>query len=537
MKEKNILTENEAEVFLNSYTFYRKAEHYLQLMNDQQTHTIPSEGEIAEKLSHFLGFKDLKSFKEYLRLSKAKVQSVYNSIAGTEKLVEVKNDFDKINFTDTKRAQNNLEFLRTGKNLFEKKQFDSRTISSFEKIEDLLVNFLITSMNPDLVLENFCRIIKTAHFPQIWFEEFTDKKFFNLFLKLCECSQKTIDLFAEDKLLRDYFLSRQSLIPFDDFIISNLDHKTFYFRSALHLTAQLLLPKNFSVLYTKFLNQKFLLLIDEFTHDKKWKNNYFISAMGSYGASELSFSSDVDLIFVVGNIHQYPEIQKDFQKLLQTLRNNFPGLEIDCRLRPEGKSSQLVWDINDYKKYFTNRARVWELQSFTKCRLISGNKNLFKSFTSHYIEVVKLTDQKLIKTEMIGMRKKLYPISDNSFNLKKSSGGLADIDFIISFLLLTNPNLLLERIENQGNKLFDVLRKISNNDVYFDLLETNFYFLKLIELANQYIFNTKLSKIPTEELKLIKLSIECGFQDSKSFMNKLNEIIKQTRKEFQNIFN
>jgi [glutamine synthetase] adenylyltransferase / [glutamine synthetase]-adenylyl-L-tyrosine phosphorylase len=537
LKEKRILTENEAEIFLNAYIFYRKAEHYLQLMNDQQTHTIPAEGEIAEKLAHFLGHKDLKSFKEYLESSKVKVQSVYNSIVGIEKSVGAKNDFSKIKFTDIKRAQNNFEFLRTGKNLFEKKQFDSRTTSSFEKIEDQLYSFLIESISPDLVLENFSRVIKTAHFPQIWFEEFTDKKFFDLFLQLCERCQKAIDLFAEDKVLRDDFLSRECLIPFDESVSSNINHKTFYFRCAIQLTAKLLSPQIFLELYSNFLNQKFVWLIDEFTKDKKWKSCYFISAMGSYGASELSFSSDVDLIFVVSDIQKYPEIQKEFQKLLQTLRDNFQGLEIDCRLRPEGKSSQLVWDINDYKKYFTNRARVWELQSFTKCRFIAGNKNLFKNFTAHYIETVKLKDQKLIKTEMIEMRKKLLPISNDSFNLKKSSGGLADIGFIVSFLLLANPYLLLERIKNPGNKLAEAFKKIYGKEVNFDLLETNFYFLKQIELANQIIFNTKLSKVPTEELKLLKLSRECGFTDSKSLMNKLSEIINQTRKEYQNIFN
>jgi hypothetical protein len=51
-------------------------------------------------------------------------------------------------------------------------------------------------------------------------------------------------------------------------------------------------------------------------------------------------------------------IQKDFQRLLQNLKDNFSGLEIDCRLRPEGKSSRLVWDLEQYKKYFSNRARI-----------------------------------------------------------------------------------------------------------------------------------------------------------------------------------
>jgi len=57
--QNDMLSEEEANCFTNAYIFYRKAEHYLQLMNDQQTHTIPSEGEISEKLAHFLNFKDL----------------------------------------------------------------------------------------------------------------------------------------------------------------------------------------------------------------------------------------------------------------------------------------------------------------------------------------------------------------------------------------------------------------------------------------------------------------------------------------------
>ncbi|MDP2364919.1 MAG: hypothetical protein Q8M94_14265 [Ignavibacteria bacterium] len=537
LKQKKILTENEANIFLNAYIFYRKAEHYLQLMNDRQTHTIPSEGEIAEKLAHFLGFKDLKTFKETLESSKDKVQSVYNSIVGIEKSAEAKIDFNRIKFTDAQRAQNNYEFLRTGKNLFEKKQFDSRTISSFERIEGQLITFLLSSIQPDLVLENFSRIIKTAHFPQIWFEEFSDTIFFILFLELCEKSQKAIDLFAEDKFLRDNFLSRESLVPITKELFSNLNLKTFHFRSAIQLTAKLLSPQSFSILYTEFLDYKFSTLIEEFTNDKKWRGNCFIAAMGSFGASVLSFSSDIDLVFVVSDIHKYPDLQKDFQKILKTLKDNFPGLDIDCRLRPEGKSSQLVWDINDYKKYFSNRARVWELQSFTKCRLLSGNKKLFSNFIDHLVETVKGKDQKLIKSEMIEMRKKLYPISDDSFNLKKSPGGLADIDFIISFLLLTNPNFLTKRTNNSFKYSFDVLKKKNCKEVSIDLLESNFYFLKRIELVNQYVFNTKLSKVPTEELKLFKLSKECGFPDSKSFIDKLNLTIKQTRKEYQNIFN
>lgn len=516
--DKNILNKDEYEILTKAYIFYRKAEHYLQLMNDQQTHNIPVEGEIAEKLSHYSGCKELKSFNRLLNDYKQKVRMVYISIVGSEPEIEdTKSDFDKIKFSDIKRAKSNLEFLRTGKSILEKKQFDSRTTISFEKLEERIISFLIASINPDLVLENFVRIIKSAQFPQIWYDELNDEKFLKLTMQLCERSQKAVDIFSEDKFLRDEYLSRDSLLPLKNINSVSLSLKQFYFRSAIQLTAKILSPEDFSFIYSEFLDSNISNFTEQFTIDQKWKNNFFIAAMGSYGSKEVSFASDIDLIFVVNEISNYPSIQNDFQNLLQTIRNNFAGLDVDCRLRPEGKSSQLVWDINEYKKYLLIRARVWELQAYTKVRLIYGNSDLFNEFMSVYYDVVKTKDDKQIKSEMAEMRKKLLPINDGSFNIKKSSGGLYDIDFIKSFIKLTQL-------------------KISGLNLNFEELENNFIFLKQIELLNQNIFNTKISKVPTDEIKLLKLSRECGFENNKSFLHKLNEVIQQNKILYQNIF-
>ena len=537
LKSESIISPEEADIFINSYTLYRKAEHYLQLMNDLQTHTIPSDGELAEKLAHFLKFDSLKSFKEHLNYSKEKVQFIYNSIVGINNSQIVNDDFDIINFYDIKRAKSNLEFLRSGKSLFDKKQFDKRSMDSFQKIENGLLQFLKDSIDPDLVLEYFARIIRSAHFPQIWFEEFSDSKFFNLFLSLCERSQKAIDLFAEDKKLRDTFLSRDSLAPLNEISFNNLTLKEFYFRASVQLTAGIIDPISFPILYSKFLYTKMNSVVQNSVKDKNWKSNFFIAAMGSFGSGELSFSSDIDLIFVVKNIKDYPTVQKDFQYLLQNFKDDLPGLEIDCRLRPEGKASQLVWDIEDYNRYFSNRARIWELQAFTKCRLVSGNDSLFNDFINHYINTVKEKNLSQIKKDMIEMRKKLYPISDTTFNIKKSGGGLIDIDFIISFLFLSNPDLLFHRQRLNTENIFYLIKNIFNKEIIFDQLENNFITLKRTELLNQVIFNNKLAKIPIDDLKLKKLSKECGFSNGDFLIKRFDEIKDQNKMIFRNIFN
>ena len=162
---------------------------------------------------------------------------------------------------------------------------------------------------------------------------------------------------------------------------------------------------------------------------------------------------------------------------------------------------------------------------------------LFNSFFTYYIQTVKQKDKELIKKEMFEMRKKLYPGLDTSFNIKKSSGGLADIDFIVSFLFLTNPDLLVERKEKVTSNSFELIKKVSIKEINIDKLEINYYSLKQIELTNQLLFNSRISKIPTEEIKLKKLSKECGFSNTKLFISRLNEIIEQTRTQFQTIFN
>jgi len=518
LTEKNILSKQEAKSFSDSYIFYRRIEHYLQLMNDQQTHTVPADGELAEKLANFIGFNDLNSFKRFLNEAKKKVQLIYSSIVGSEIEIAVKNRLSEIKFVDIKRAKNNFDFLRTGKSILEKKQFDSRTISSFDKIESQIINYLKTSLTPDIVLDNFTRIIKTAQFPQIWYDEFYNTKFLELTLKLCEFSQKSIDIFAEDKSLRDEYLSRICLIPLNNFELKSITLRQFLFRSSIQLSANIISTKDFFNLYTNYIDKSIAELSDKFVEDKKWKSNFFIAAMGSYGNSNLTFASDIDLLFVFADSSEHNSLQKDFQKLLSIFKDYLPAIEIDCRLRPEGKNSQLVWDIEEYKKYFTNRARVWELQAFTKCRFVYGSYNLFNKFQSDFGSVASAKDTKQIKSEMIEMRKKLLPINDSSINIKKSFGGLYDIDFIKSFLKLTSTIC-------------------EDYKINFEELENNFNFLKQIELLNQNIFNTKLSKIPTEELKLIKLAKELGFANISSFTNKLNTVIQQNRKFYQNIFN
>ena len=184
LNEKNLLTTDEAEVFKNAYRFYRRIEHYLQLMNDKQTHAIPADIEMLNKMSTYLGFGSVKDFKDELKNNRHSVSKIYHSIMGKEVKVKSKNDLSEINFENRKKALQDFTFLREGKGLLGQKEFDEKTISAFHTIEPDIISYLRKALNPDIALQNFVRVLKHSNFPHLFYKELSDKIFLKSFLTL-----------------------------------------------------------------------------------------------------------------------------------------------------------------------------------------------------------------------------------------------------------------------------------------------------------------------------------------------------------------
>ena len=62
LNHSDFISKSEAKTLTSAYIFYRQIEHYLQLMNNRQTHLIPVEGELLQKMSaHLVNIHTLAS--------------------------------------------------------------------------------------------------------------------------------------------------------------------------------------------------------------------------------------------------------------------------------------------------------------------------------------------------------------------------------------------------------------------------------------------------------------------------------------------
>jgi glutamine synthetase adenylyltransferase len=138
------------------------------------------------------------------------------------------------------------------------------------------------------------------------------------------------------------------------------------------------------------------------------------------------------------------------------------------------------------------------------------------------------------------MRKKIssqkIATSLEIFNVKKSSGSLTDIEFILQYFLLCNPVLFNKSL---GNKTTEQLNLISD---YLDdkslefVLKNAFNFFKSVELLNQLFFNNTTSKIVLEDKTLNSFSKKMGYKNPAQFKDDIKSFSAKVRNIYSQIF-
>lgn len=528
-----LLKTDEQDTFINAYSFYRKIEHFLQLMNDTQTHLIPENKDLIRKISLYTNFINEDEFISQLELYRKKVRMIYDAILSNDSEVN-KSSIESIQFKDRIKADKNFRFLRTGIGIIDRKEFDSRTIESFLMLEKSLIKYLTKSASPDKVLENLVKVIRSTKFVGIWYSEFRSSKIFNDFLRTCEFSQKAIDLLSTNKLVEEFFLSGNAYQKYPEDEIPNYSSSEIIFLCSFQFGLGLISQQKLSNWLGLFVDSKIKQC------NKPDYCKYFIGAMGSYGTSSLSFSSDIDLVVVAETVEGFPLIQSDFQNFLNEIKKLLFPFQVDFRLRPEGNKSPLVIDISNYDSYLSERARLWEFQSLIKLRFVDGDKELytklnklirkhFNRFESNHISREMLSMYKLIQSQQI-------KTSGSGVNIKKDRGTLMTIDFIVQSLIFKNKAILKDVIGKSTPSVFNKIKRVTS-EADVKTLYAHYKYLKKIEIVIQNLFNLDNTLIPQDTDKRSIISKSLKLNNSQILVDDIARITKHNNLLFDKYVN
>ncbi len=262
-------------------------------------------------------------------------------------------------------------------------------------------------------------------------------------------------------------------------------------------------------------------------------------ALGKYGGAELTFGSDLDLIFL-GDPENLPEQEKAVRALMQWLGGGGARSihEVDLRLRPHGKAGPLVTTLPALEKYHGPRGAggAWELQMLTRARPFgpeTAQTREFRRFVDERIYSEPLPDEAMEALWRMRLRiqNERDRVSPKERAYKTAAGGLIDLEFLAQFHQLRlgcrHPPLRQPGTRTVLAALIDL--RLVPEEAGRALLG-GFDFLRRIEGNLRRDLNRGVSVIPEDPREQAALARWMGFHETEAFWNDYTRRLEETRR-------
>lgn len=188
-----------------------------------------------------------------------------------------------------------------------------------------------------------------------------------------------------------------------------------------------------------------------------------IVGLGRLGGGALTHASDLDIVFLFNGDHAAESdgtrplgatlyFNRLAQRVIAAL--SVPTAEgalyeVDTRLRPSGAQGPLAVSLDSFARYQSESAWTWEHMALTRARGLCGPGPALAQLDALVAaELHRERDPAKLRTDVLGMRADMarHKPGQGALDVKLSRGGLVDLEFLVHFLQLRHrialaPNL------------------------------------------------------------------------------------------------
>ncbi len=186
-----------------------------------------------------------------------------------------------------------------------------------------------------------------------------------------------------------------------------------------------------------------------------------ILGLGRLGGGVLTHASDLDIIYLftgdfrgesdgrrsLGGTLYFNRLASRVTAALSVPTAQGPLYEVDTRLRPQGNQGPLAVSMDAFAKYQTEAAWTWEHMALARARVIVGSaeaeerlKTVVRDVFGRERDIHELQEAVLTMRGEIAKHK---PVR-GALDVKLMRGGLVDVEFLVHFLQLREGRRLLE---------------------------------------------------------------------------------------------
>ena len=171
--------------------------------------------------------------------------------------------------------------------------------------------------------------------------------------------------------------------------------------------------------------------------------SFAVLGLGKLAGRELSYHSDLDLIFLYGGdteqVHLASRLAQRMIHYLSTPTGAGIAYAIDARLRPSGRQGTLVTSYDAYARYQSEQAQTWEHLAVMRCRALAGDVERAAELLDELQAEVRSRGLAPWH-EVADLRERIAEQragnGDDALAIKAGRGGIMDVDFLAKGALL-----------------------------------------------------------------------------------------------------
>ncbi len=282
---------------------------------------------------------------------------------------------------------------------------------------------------------------------------------------------------------------------------------------------------------------------------------YFVLGMGKYGAHELNYSSDIDLIAIFDSERNgctdkgeapvfFTRLTRQLVGIMQDITGDGYVFRMDLRLRPDPRSTPLAISFNAAANYYESMGQNWERAALIKARVVAGDIPCGEGFLAglqpfifrRHLDFAAIADVQSLKRQ-IHAHKGHGEIAVAGHNIKLGRGGIREIEFFVQTQQLIAggraPAL-------RGRRTIEMLAALTDTG-WIDTeamheLSGSYWFLRTIEHRLQMQDDAQTHSLPENEDALERLSAFCGYASFSNFSDELLGHLTRVQGHYSGLF-
>jgi len=285
------------------------------------------------------------------------------------------------------------------------------------------------------------------------------------------------------------------------------------------------------------------------------RTGYIVLGMGKYGAGELNYSSDIDLIVFfdpdlarvkpgLEPLAFFVRMTRDLVRLLQERTGDGYVFRTDLRLRPDPGATHVAMSIPAALNYYESYGQNWERAALIKARPVAGDLAAGHAFLDElapfiwrkYLDFAAIADIHAMKRQIHAF-KGFGEIAVAGHNIKLGRGGIREIEFFAQTQQLIaggrQPDLRVPQTLAALVKLS--ARGWIKPEVESDLTDA-YRVLRTIEHRLQMIADEQTQTLPAADEDLERVAKFTGFDDTAAFSAALTAELTRVQRHYAALF-